>query len=91
MLTKKDGGIRTLKNLIQIKKDESEKTKMVQLMNDVMKDIKKNTNTQSEKIPKLNKKMDSQKVRREKGKVEKGLKPLFSKDVNDPFERVMIK
>ncbi len=61
---------------------------MVQLMNDVMKDIKKNTNTQSEKVPKLNREDgQSEKLEEKKVKVKKGLKPLFSKDVNDPFER----
>ena len=53
-----------------------------------MKDIKKNTNTQSEKIPKLNREDgQSEKLEEKKVKVKKGLKPLFSKDVNDPFER----
>ena len=61
---------------------------MVQRRNDIMKDIKKNTNTQSEKIPKLNREDgQSEKLEEKKVKVKKGFKPLFSKDVNDPSER----
>ena len=53
-----------------------------------MKDIKKNTNTQSEKIPKLNREDgQSEKLEEKRIKVKKGFKPLFSKDVNDPSER----
>ena len=55
---------------------------------DGMKDIKKYTNTQSEKIPKLNREDgQSEKLEEKKVKVKKGFKPLFSKDVNDPSER----
>ncbi len=53
-----------------------------------MKNIKKNTNTQSEKIPKLTKEDgQSEKLEEKRIKVKKGFKPLFSKDVNDPSER----
>ena len=53
-----------------------------------MKDIKKKTNPQSEKVPKLNREDgQSEKLEEKKVKVKKQLKPLFSKDVNDPSER----
>ena len=53
-----------------------------------MKTKKKNTNTKSEKISKLIKEDgQSKKLEEKKINVEKGFKPLFSKDVNDPSER----
>ena len=53
-----------------------------------MKERKKNTNTKSEKIPKLTKE-DGQfeKLEEKRIKVKKRFKPLFNKDVNDPSER----
>ena len=53
-----------------------------------MKDIKKNTNTNSEKVSKLTKEDgQSEKLEEKRINVKKGFKPLFSKDVNDPSER----
>ena len=53
-----------------------------------MKDIKKNSNTKSKKISKLTKEDgQSEKLEEKRIKVKKRLKPLFSKDVNDPSER----
>ena len=53
-----------------------------------MKKSKKNTISQSKKIPKLTKEDgQSEKLEEKKVKVKKGFKPLFSKDVNDPSER----
>jgi len=53
-----------------------------------MKKSKKDTNRQSLKIPKLTKEDgQSEKLEEKKIKVKKGIKPLFSKDVNDPSER----
>mgnify|MGYP001273660749 CR=1 FL=1 len=53
-----------------------------------MKDRKKNTNTKSEKVPKLTKEDgQSEKLEDKRIKVKKGFKFLFNKDVNDPSER----
>ena len=53
-----------------------------------MKDIKKNTNTKSEKVSKLTKEDgQSEKLEEKRINVKKVFKPLFSKDVNDPSER----
>ena len=51
-----------------------------------MKTKKKNTNTKSEKISKLTKEDgQSEKLEERRIKVKKGIKPLFSKDVNYYF------
>tara|TARA_E500000331_G_C16628076_1_gene443131 strand:+ start:122 stop:292 length:171 start_codon:yes stop_codon:yes gene_type:complete len=53
-----------------------------------MKDKKRDTNSKSNKVSKLTKEDgQSEKLEEKKTNVEKGFKPLFSKDVNDPSER----
>ena len=53
-----------------------------------MKDRNKNSNTKSELVSKLTKEDgQSEKLEEERIKVKRKLKPLFSKDVNDPSER----
>ena len=53
-----------------------------------MKERNKNTNTKSEKVSRLTKEDgQSEKLEEKRIRVKKGLKPLFSKDVNDPSER----
>ena len=61
---------------------------MVLWRNESLKDKEKNTNTKSEKVPKLTKEDgQSEKLEEKRINVKKGFKPLFSKDVNDPSER----
>ena len=53
-----------------------------------MKKNNKEISPKKVKVPKLNREDgQSEKLEEKKVKVKKGLKPLFSKDVNDPFER----
>ena len=53
-----------------------------------MKDKKRDTNSKSNKVSKLTKEDgQSEKLEEKRMNVKKGFKPLFNKDVNDPFER----
>ena len=53
-----------------------------------MKHRNNNTNTKSELVSKLTKEDgQSEKLEEKRIKAQKGFKPLFSKDVNDPSER----
>ena len=53
-----------------------------------MKKNKKDTFSKKVKVPRLTKEDgQSEKLEEKKTNVEKGFKPLFNKDVNDPSER----